>query len=77
MLFRSLVLLLTDGVAEACSPDGTAFGVERALAVVRFYRQDPAFQIVANLYGAVRAFTQDTPQRDDVSVVVIKRKGPS
>ena len=34
----------TCGVAEACSPDGTAFGVERALAVVRCYRQDPAYQ---------------------------------
>ena len=35
-----------------------------------------AGQIVANLYGAVRAFTQGAPLHDDVSAVVIKRKGP-
>src|SRR5262249_49570909 len=67
------VLLLTDGVVEARSPDDVPFGVGRALSLARVYRRDPATQLVANLYGAVRAFAQGAPQLDDISVVVIKR----
>src|SRR5262249_11595589 len=33
-----LLLLLTDGILEARSPDGDAFGVQRALDVIRVYR---------------------------------------
>src|SRR5262249_41975449 len=66
------VLLLTDGVMDARSPDDTRFGPDRALAIARHYRRDPATQIVSNLYGAVRAFTQDAAQFDDISAVVIK-----
>lgn len=70
------LLLLTDGIT--CAPDGAPFGVERALAIARIFRRDSAIQIVKNLYGAVRAFSQDMPQHDDISAVVIKREaGPA
>jgi hypothetical protein len=42
--------------------------------VARLYRRDPALRVVTNLYGAVRAFTRDTPQVDDISAVVIRRE---
>ena len=67
-----LVLLLTDGFLEACSPDGTAFGAERALAVVRANRHRSARDIVAALYQAVRTFSGNRPQLDDITAVVIK-----
>ena len=67
-----LILLLTDGVTDARCPDETPFGAERALAIARLYHRDSARQVVENLYGAVRAFMQDMPQFDDVSLVVIK-----
>jgi len=66
------VLLLTDGVNDAHSPDDTRFGSHRALAIARHYRCDPASQIVSNLYNAVRAFTQGATQLDDISAVVLK-----
>jgi serine phosphatase RsbU (regulator of sigma subunit)/PAS domain-containing protein len=66
------VVLLTDGVLEACAPDDTVFGIERALALVRAYRHAPAAQIVANLYHAVRAFTHNEPQVDDMTAIVLK-----
>jgi phosphoserine phosphatase RsbU/P len=69
-----LVLLVTDGLLDTYAPDNTPFGSERALAIARLYRHDPAAQIVANLYGAVRAFAQGSPQQDDVSALVIKRQ---
>jgi phosphoserine phosphatase len=67
-----LVLLLTDGVAEARAPDDTAFGIQRAIDIVRLYRQDTASQIVHKLYHAVRDFSHGHPQVDDMTAVVIK-----
>jgi sigma-B regulation protein RsbU (phosphoserine phosphatase) len=67
-----LLLLLTDGIVEARSPDGDAFGVRRALDVIRVYRADSARQIAVNLYHAVRAFSQETSQQDDITAVVVK-----
>lgn len=67
-----LVLLLSDGITEAVAPDGTAFGANRAVDIVRIYRHDPAVRLVANLYHAVRAFAHNRPQLDDFTTVVIK-----
>jgi phosphoserine phosphatase RsbU/P len=67
-----LVLLLTDGVAEARAPDGSAFGTERVLDLVRHCRAGSARQIVEELYLAVRAFSQGQPQFDDITATVIK-----
>jgi phosphoserine phosphatase RsbU/P len=70
-----MVVLLTDGVVEARSPDNTPFGTQRVFDLVRVYRHDPARLIVSNLYHAVLAFTQDAPQVDDITAVVIKVAG--
>src|SRR5439155_20651771 len=67
-----LVLLLTDGVVEARAPDGAAFGFQRAINIARVYRGDTAAQIVNNLYHAVRAFSHNLSQVDDITAVVIK-----
>ena len=67
-----LLLLLTDGVAEAVAPSGEQFGVERALEVVRANRDRTAEEIVKMLFAAVRKFTQNQPQGDDITMVVAK-----
>jgi sigma-B regulation protein RsbU (phosphoserine phosphatase) len=67
-----LLLLLTDGVLEATAPSGEEFGGDRALAVVREQRARPATEIVAALIAAVRAFIQNQPQNDDITMVVVK-----
>jgi len=74
ILLRSgeCVILVSDGLTEASAPDGTAFGWKRAVNIVRCYRRDPAARIVANLYHAVRAFSQNAPQLDDITAVIIK-----
>lgn len=67
-----VVLFLTDGIDEAVAPDDKLFGVERALEVVRTNRTKSAREIVDALFAAVRAFSQDLPQLDDATAVVIK-----
>jgi serine phosphatase RsbU (regulator of sigma subunit) len=67
-----LVLLVTDGFEEALAPDGTSFGIERTLQVVREHRADPVQNIVHSLYGEVRKFARNTPQSDDLTAVVAR-----
>lgn len=67
-----IVLLLTDGIEETMAPDESFFGIERTLNVVRQNRGKPAREILDALYRAVREFSQQTPQLDDVTAIVIK-----
>jgi PAS domain S-box-containing protein len=67
-----LLLLLTDGAAEAQNPDGVFFENERVLEVVAKERLRSAAQIVASLRAAIEDFARDSPQRDDITVVVGK-----
>jgi phosphoserine phosphatase RsbU/P len=67
-----LFVLLTDGITEAESPDGTAFEAERALEVIRAHREEPARAIVQHLREAVLAFAEGVPARDDLTVVIGK-----
>ena len=67
-----LLLLLTDGAAEAQNPDGAFFETERVLRVVAKERHRSAAQIVESLRAAVVEFARDSPQADDITVVVCK-----
>jgi PAS domain S-box-containing protein len=67
-----IVVVLTDGIEESVSREGELFGAERALEVVRQHREKPAQQIVEELYRAVRKFSSNAPQIDDVTAVLVK-----
>jgi sigma-B regulation protein RsbU (phosphoserine phosphatase) len=67
-----LILFLTDGVTEARTPDGTFFGEERALELVRAHRHESAREIVEHLYQAVGVFTRSEDQTDDITILVAK-----
>jgi PAS domain S-box-containing protein len=69
-----LVLFLTDGIMDARSTDSAAFGAGRAIEVVRAHRDKPAQAIVEALYLAIREFSQQGPQLDDITAVVVKVK---
>lgn len=70
-----MVLLLTDGILEAGALQGSAFGVQRALEVVRRHRDQPARRIVEALGDAVRRFPAGGKPIDDATCVVIKVLG--
>ncbi len=67
-----IVLVVTDGIEETMGPDNTFFGNERLLEVVRQHRDRSAHEIVEALYGAARNFSDNSPQTDDLTVIVIK-----
>ncbi len=56
------------------SPENAIFGIDRILEVVRADHKKPAREIVESLYDAVRQFSKNSPQMDDVTAIVIKVK---
>jgi serine phosphatase RsbU (regulator of sigma subunit) len=67
-----ILFLFTDGLVEARAPDKTDFGLERALETIREHRTRPASEIVEAMYQRARDFEGGEPQRDDVTMVVVK-----
>jgi sigma-B regulation protein RsbU (phosphoserine phosphatase) len=68
----AILLMLTDGIAEAEGPDRESFGVGRILDYVRSHSSESALQIVSGLYGAVTDFCRESPPQDDLTVIVCK-----
>jgi serine phosphatase RsbU (regulator of sigma subunit) len=60
-----LLLLYTDGISEARSPQGAMFGEERIAAVLLRHRDLPAADIVARLEEEVSAFRGGAAPTDD------------
>jgi serine phosphatase RsbU (regulator of sigma subunit) len=67
-----ILLLLTDGVTESTAPDNTEFGAKQAIEYVRSHRHESARQIVEGLHRRIRAFAAHQPQRDDITLAVLK-----
>ena len=67
-----LIVLVTDGVLEARSPDNVMFGKQRMLDIVRANREQESKEIIESLQGAVCEFTGSGKLEDDSTIVVIK-----
>ena len=70
-----LLVAYTDGVTDACDASGTRFGDERLRDVLATVAPGAAERAVADLLGAIDAFAGDTPGADDVTLLVVGRKG--
>jgi serine phosphatase RsbU (regulator of sigma subunit) len=70
-----IVVLPTDGITEASRADGTMYGIDRLLEVVRRNRKQPARAIVAAIFDDVRRYVQGRPVQDDMTVTVVKCLG--
>jgi len=68
-----LVVCFTDGVTEARNSEGQMFDLERLRAVVKTSRHAGAQRVLTAIVEAVESFAGDTPQSDDLTVVVVKR----
>lgn len=69
-----LVTFFTDGVVEAESPGRVRFGAERALDVIRTEQAKQAREIIDLVYREVLGFTRHQPQRDDLTMIVVKAR---
>ncbi len=67
-----LLLMPTDGVMEAVSPDGAFFGIEPTIDYVGAHRNESSQQIIEGLYKTVKDHTGPLQQLDDITAVIIK-----
>jgi sigma-B regulation protein RsbU (phosphoserine phosphatase) len=68
-----VVALCTDGITEAWSEGGEQFGRERLRQSLLRHASGPAVTILAGVMQDVLAFRGPAPQKDDLTLVVLKR----
>jgi serine phosphatase RsbU (regulator of sigma subunit) len=68
------LVLYTDGVVEAQSPDGLFFGEERLMTLLRSSVALDAATIASRVESAVLDFQGQAP-RDDIAVLVLRASG--
>jgi sigma-B regulation protein RsbU (phosphoserine phosphatase) len=67
-----VVVLYTDGITEAMNVREEMFGEERLYAVIHGAKDLSAGKILATILDAVREFTGDYPQSDDITLMVVR-----
>lgn len=68
------VLLYTDGVTEALNEDFDEFGLERLRVAARAAARRPATDIIRHITDSIADHAGETPQFDDMTLIVIKRQ---
>ena len=68
-----LLVMYTDGVTEAASPDEVEFGEERLATVLAEHREDSAKEIIDAVLEKVDSWTARAPAEDDITLVVARR----
>ncbi|ADL08286.1 PP2C family protein-serine/threonine phosphatase [Thermosediminibacter oceani] len=66
------VVLYTDGLVEACGPGEQRYGQKRLREIVSLHHGAEADRIRKNILSDLETFTSGFPQKDDVTLVVIK-----
>jgi len=74
-----ILILFTDGITEARAPDkekmeDKLFGEDRLIQVIKDNVSFSAGEIQAAILKAVTTHTKNTPQGDDITLIVIKRR---
>ncbi|NBC33658.1 MAG: SpoIIE family protein phosphatase [Alphaproteobacteria bacterium] len=68
------LVLYTDGVTEAFSPDDEPFGEDRMAAILAATAQQPPAGLAARLVAAIHDFENGGEQSDDITLLVLDRK---
>jgi PAS domain S-box-containing protein len=66
------VVFFTDGVVEAKGLAATEFGLDRAIEVINQHQHGNSSEMIEQLYQAVRSYSGNQPQEDDITIVLLK-----
>lgn len=66
------VVIYTDGVTEAMSPEGAEFTSERLIQITTQAANAPSSQYLTTLVNALQAHAQSDDQHDDITIVTVK-----
>jgi sigma-B regulation protein RsbU (phosphoserine phosphatase) len=67
-----IIMMGTDGIWEAQSPEGKMFGKERFKDIIRQHAEQPAREIIQTTITAVDRFCHPQAKMDDMTLVVTK-----
>jgi len=70
-----VVVMGTDGVWESRDPEDQPFGKARLKQLIREHAQHPAQSICNAVTQELKEYRKGAPQKDDVTVVVVKALG--
>jgi HAMP domain-containing protein len=78
LLPGDILVLYTDGITEASAPGAEKgerefFGEQRLMDIVRANQSRTALEIQSAILRAISGYTADTPQEDDITLVIVKR----
>ncbi len=69
------IFLYTDGVTEAVNAKGELFSDERLRTKITFLQGDPPEEVIAGVAEEVAQFSQNMPQADDITMMMIRFRG--
>ena len=69
---RDMLVLFTDGVSDARSPDGSRLGEEPVLSIIRENRNSAPKEILDRIMALLDAHTDGEPRRDDLTLVLVR-----
>ena len=70
-----LLLIFSDGVAEAMNIDHEEFGEEKLIAIVKSSQDLMVKELIEKIVTEVRAHSSKVEQSDDITLLAIKRNG--
>lgn len=70
---EDLLVISSDGIAEAMNKKGDFFGEERIAEAIARHRDASAADLMENILSTVRKFVGKHPQSDDMTILILKR----
>ncbi|MEO8398560.1 MAG: GAF domain-containing SpoIIE family protein phosphatase [Ignavibacteriaceae bacterium] len=74
ILPNDLLILFSDGITEAMNSDEEEFGEERLKEIILKNINEIPEKLIEIILSEVQKFAMNTPQMDDMTIVIIKRK---
>jgi sigma-B regulation protein RsbU (phosphoserine phosphatase) len=68
-----VLVLYSDGVTEAMTPDGLEFGEARLAEIAVEHRSAQARDLLSTIHARVAEWCGDAPPHDDLTIVVVKK----
>ena len=69
---QSIGMICSQGLIAAINPRGETYGLDRALAVIRRYRDEAPSACTRAIHDDLIAFTEGMPQTSDICVIIFK-----
>lgn len=73
---QDTLVLFTDGVTEAEDRDHNPFGEERLMQAIGAHQNSSLGDLMHGVFGAVGKFTEGANQFDDITLLVVRYRGP-